>query len=131
MQSYLQLTLLIGAVYDIGFGLGILVMPHRLASVLGLPIPEDELYLRFISVFLVGLALTYLLPAVDPERFRPVIWVAVVVRAMGFVFMAAAVALFHRPGVFLLLAAGDLAFAAARTAGLLGTARAAQVAPKS
>ena len=121
VQRYLQLTLLVGAVYDIGFGLGILVMPHRLAGVLGLPMPADELYLRFISVFLVGLALIYLLPAVDPDRFRPVIWVAVAVRAMGFVFMAAAVAFYHRPAVFLLLAAGDLAFAAAHTVGLLGS----------
>jgi hypothetical protein len=131
VRSFLQRTLVAGAAYDIGFGLGILIMPNRLAGVLGLPMPADELYLRFISVFLVGLALIYLLPVVDPDRFRPVIWVAVVVRTMGFLFMATAVAFYHRPAVFLLLAAGDLAFAAAHTVGLLGTSGSARAAAKS
>jgi hypothetical protein len=130
-RGYLQLTLLLGAAYDIAFGLGILFMPHRLAGVLGLPVPEDELYLRFISVFLIGLALTYLLPAVDPERFRPVIWIAVVVRALGFLFMASAVVFHGRPMTFLLLASGDLAFSAAHAAGLLGTRTTPDSFPKS
>ena len=117
----LQLSLVVGAVYDIAFGLGILLAPGTLAGVLGLPMPQDQLYLRFLSVFLFGLALYYLLPAVDPERFRPVVWVAVAVRAMGFLFMAAAWSLFSRPGIFLLLGAADLAFALAHGAGLLMT----------
>ena len=117
----LQLSLLMGAVYDIAFGLGILLAPGPLAGVLGLPMPQDQLYLRFLSVFLFGLALYYLLPAVNPETFRPVIWVAVVVRTMGFLFMAAAWSFFSRPGIFLLLGVADLAFALAHGAGLLAT----------
>jgi hypothetical protein len=54
-----------------------------------------------------------------------------VVRTMGFLFMATAVAFYHRPAVFLLLAAGDLAFAAAHTVGLLGTSGPARAAAKS
>jgi len=117
----LQLPLVVGAAYDVGFGLGILLAPEALAGILGLPMPQDQFYLRFLSVFLFGLALYYLLPAVDPERFRPVVWVAVVVRAMGFLFLAGAWGLFHRPGVFLLLGAADLAFVLAHGAGLLAT----------
>jgi len=117
----LQLSLVVGAVYDIGFGLGILLAPEPLAGVLGLPMPLDQLYLRFLSVFLFGLAFYYLLPAVDPERFRPAVWVAVAVRTMGFLFMAGAWGIFQRPSVFLLLAAADLAFALAHAAGLLAT----------
>lgn len=118
-SGFLQGTLLLGAVYDVAFGVGILLMPGRLAGMLGLPLPDDQLYLRFISVFLVGLALVYLLPAVEPGRFRPVIWVAVVIRTLGFVFLASAVAFFGRPPVFLLLAFGDGLFALAHLAGLL------------
>ena len=57
----------------------------------------------------------------NPERFRPVAWVAVVVRAMGFLFMAAAWSFFSRPGIVLLLGVADLGFALAHGAGLLAT----------
>ena len=127
----LQMTLLVGAAYDIAFGLGILLAPGPLAGLLGLPMPQDQFYLRFLSVFLFGLALYYLLPAAAPERFRPVVWVAVVVRAMGFLFLAAAWVFFTRPGIFLLLGAADLAFALAHGAGLLATRKRSIPAPKS
>ncbi|TDI30564.1 MAG: hypothetical protein E2P03_08820 [Acidobacteria bacterium] len=127
----LQLSLVVGALYDLAFGLGILLAPGPLAGVLGLPLPPDQLYLRFLSVFLFGLALYYLLPAVDPERFRPVVWVAVAVRIMGFLFMATAWIFFSRPGIFLLLGAVDLAFAMAHGAGLLATRERHVTTPKS
>lgn len=130
-RAYLQATMLAGAAYDLAFGLAILLMPHRLAGSLGLPMPADELYLRFISVFLLGLALVYLLAAADLERFRPVIWLAVAIRLMGFVFMASAVMFFMRPAIFLLLAAGDLGFAVAHAVGLLATSGTPQAAAKS
>jgi hypothetical protein len=114
----LQGSLVAGAAYDIAFGLGILLMPGRLAGMLGIPMPADELYLRFLAIFLFGLALYYLLAASDPVAYRALAWVAVLVRVMGFVFLAGAVAAFGRPPVFLLLAAGDLAFALAHLAGL-------------
>ncbi|MFQ5768772.1 MAG: hypothetical protein ACE5ID_12435, partial [Acidobacteriota bacterium] len=119
----LQASLAVGSLYDFLVGAAVLLLPDLLASGLGLPLPADQFYLRFIGVFLLGLGLIYLLPVLDPERYAAVAGLAGVVRAMGCVFLAGAVGLYHRPGVFLLLAAADGSFAFVHLASLAGWRR--------
>ncbi len=119
--SLLTGSLWAGAVYDVVFGVGILVAPGVVASLLGLPLPDDELYLRFLGVFLLGLAFFYILAAREPVRYRGVAAGAVLVRAMGCAFLAGAVLFFGRPSVFLLLGAADGLFALLHAAGLAGS----------
>jgi hypothetical protein len=99
--------------------------PERLAAWLGIPMPADEFYLRFLSVFLFGLAFFYILAAREPDRYRGVAVGAVLVRAMGCGFLVSAVLFFSRPGVFLALGAADGTFALLHALGLRGLTGAA------
>ena len=118
MRRLLPLSLAAGAAYDALFGTAVLAAPGIPAGILRLPLPDDQFYVRFIGVFLLALALIYLLPASDPDRYRGVASAAVVIRGLGALYLAAAVLGFGRPGVFLLLAAGDALFALLHAAGL-------------
>lgn len=106
-----RVTMLAGAIYDVAFALPILLAPGWLAGLLGLPMPDQEIYLRFTSVFLFGLAFFYLMPVIHPGRYLGNVVAAAAVRLLGGVFMAAAVLSYHQPRPFLLLAAVDLALA--------------------
>jgi len=106
-----RVTMLAGALYDAAFALPILVAPESLARLLGLPMPDQEIYLRFTSVFLLGLAVFYLMPVLHPGRYLGNVVAAGVVRALGAVFLVTAVVQYHQPRPFLLLGAGDLLLA--------------------
>lgn len=106
------LSMAAGAVYDLAFAASILVFTRPAAAMLGLEVPQDAVYLHLNGIFLVLLSGMYLLPARSPERYQGVVAVAAAGRALGFVFLAAAWAS-GRPGAFLGLALGDLAFAVA------------------
>ena len=116
--SLVAVSMLAGAAYDAAFGAVILAAPEDLAPVLGLPLPADQFYLRFIGVFLFGLAIVYALPARHPDRYRGVVTAAVVIRLMGCLYLTGAAVLFARPPVFLLLAAADGGFALLHAVGL-------------
>lgn len=111
-----------GAVYDLVFAGAILFATAPAAAILGLEVPADPVYLRLNGVFLVLLAGLYLLPAVQPRRYRGVVLVAACGRALGFLYLAF-VWWQGRPPVFLLLALADLAFAAAHALLLARAAR--------
>ncbi len=110
--AFIRVTMLAGAVYDAAFAVPILVAPERLAPLLGLAMPAQEIYLRFTSVFLLGFALFYLLPAAYPGRYLGNVAAAVAIRALGGIFMVVAVAAYDQPRPFLILGVIDLAFAA-------------------
>ena len=103
-------TMLAGALYDLAFAVPILAFPEGIAPILGLPLPDQQIYLRFLAVFLVALAIFYLLPVLHPGRYLGNVAAAAATRAMGGLYMIAAVAFFAQPRPFLLLGAGDLAF---------------------
>lgn len=111
-----------GAVYDLAFAGAILFATEPAAAILGLEVPEDPVYLRLNGVFLVLLAGLYLLPALDPRRYRGVVLVAACGRTLGFLYLAS-VWWHGRPPAFLLLALFDLAFAAAHALLLLRATR--------
>jgi hypothetical protein len=100
----------LGAAYDLVFGVMILLLPGQGAELLGLELPADAVYLRLNGVFLLMLAAFYVLPALDPRRYAPVVAIAVAGRFVGFLYLAAAW-LEGRPSTFLGLAFGDLFFA--------------------
>src|SRR5262249_3447741 len=99
-----------GAIYDVAFALPILIAPEPLAGLLGLPMPAQEIYLRFTAVFLFGLAVFYLMPVVHPGRYLGNVVAAAFLRLIGGIFLVAAVLAYGQPRPFLLLGASDLAF---------------------
>jgi len=104
-------SMLAGAAYDLAFAFPILVAPAPLASLLGVPMPDQEIYLRFLGVFLFGVALFYLMPVLHPGRYFGNVVAAAALRAAGGVFMLVAVIAYDQPRPLLLLGALDMAFA--------------------
>lgn len=108
----LRVSMVAASIYDGAFAVVNLAVPEWGARVLGIPLPEETVYLRFTGVFLILLALFYLLPAIHPGRYLGNVVVAIVGRTAGAIFLLAAGLLFGHPRAFLLLGLGDLAFAA-------------------
>lgn len=108
----LRISLVAGSLYDAAFAVVNLLAPAACARLLGIALPEDEIYLRFTGVFLIILALFYMLPAIHPGRYLGNVTVAIIGRTLGAIFLFAAVMGWGRPSSFVLLGAGDLFFAA-------------------
>lgn len=87
---WLRISLAAGAVYDALFGLILLVMPHQLSEILGVPLPEEGFYLWLIALLLGLLAGFYLLPVYDPVAYVGNILLAILGRAAGAVVLALA-----------------------------------------
>ena len=113
--SFLGITLIAGAVYDAAFGLPILFFPAPLARVLGIVLPRTEVYLRLNGIFLLILALFYLVTALDPDRHPGNVIVVILGRAMGGIFFCGYALGFDGGPVFLLLGSADLGFALIHT----------------
>jgi len=103
-------TMLAGALYDLAVAVPLLAAPELLARILGTPMPAEEIHLRFIGIFLIALAIFYLLPVIHPGRYLGNVAAAAAARTMGAVFLIAAVAGYGQPRAYLLLGAIDLAF---------------------
>lgn len=112
----LQVSLVVGALYDLVFAALMVLAPEVPQRMLGLTPPADAYYLWLIAVFLTMLALFYLLAAYDPVAYEGNIQVAIVGRTLGALALFAGT--FGRPDLWGLypLAAGDLFFALAHTA---------------
>jgi hypothetical protein len=106
------IALAAGAAYDFVFGAAILGFTRPAASLLGLEVPEDPVYLYLNGVFLLLLAGLYAAAAREPERYRAVAPLSAVGRALGFLLFLWAWK-GGRPTVFLVLGIADLALAAA------------------
>ena len=105
-------VLAIGAAYDLVFGVAILGFTRPAASILGLEVPGDPVYLYLNGVFLLVLAALYAAAARAPERYRAVAPVSAGGRALGFWLFVWA---WHggRPTAFLVLGLMDLLLAIA------------------
>jgi len=124
LWSFTARSMAVGAAYDAAFGIVILFFADLGSALLGIPLPADRLYFRFIGVFALLLAGLYVLPAREPRRYQGVVGVAAAGRLLGFVYMAW---VWSRgaPDAFLALACADLGFSAAH-AFLLVSARKAE-----
>src|SRR5262249_1262388 len=109
--AVVRYAMLAGAAYDLAFALPIIIAPAFLAGLIGLPMPDQEIYLRFTGVFLLGVAMFYLLPALHPGRYLGTVVTAAALRAAGGIFLIAAVIGYHQPRPLLILGVIDLAFA--------------------
>jgi hypothetical protein len=104
------IALALGSVYDLVFGVAILGFTRPAASILGLPVPGDPVYLYLNGVLLVLLAGVYAAAAREPERYRAVAPLSAGGRTIGFLLFAWAWA-GGRPAAFLVLGLADLGVA--------------------
>jgi len=106
------IALTLGAAYDLAFGVAILGFTRPAASLLGLEVPGDPVYLYLNGVFLLLLAGLYAAAAREPERYRAIAPISAGGRALGFLlFLWAWTG--GRPSIFLALGLADLALAVA------------------
>ncbi len=108
------IALALGAGYDLVFAVAILGFTRPAASILGLPVPGDPVYLYLNGVFLVLLAGVYAAAAREPERYRAVAPLSAGGRAIGFLLFLWAWA-GGRPSMFLALGLVDLGLGVATT----------------
>ncbi len=106
------IVLAIGSGFDLVFAVAILGFTDAAASMLGLQVPADPIYLYLNGVLLLVLAGIYAAAAFQPERYRSIAPVAAGGRTLGFLFFAWAWA-GGRPVTFLALGAADLVLAVA------------------
>src|SRR5215470_7342732 len=93
----LRISLIAGSLYDITFAFIVLLVPGLGAWFFEIPLPEQQIYLRFTGVFLIALALFYMLPALHPRRYLANVVVAIIARTMGAVFLLSAGVWFGQP----------------------------------
>ena len=101
------IVLAFGAAFDLVFGVAILGFTRPAASILGLQVPGDPVYLYLNGVFLLMLAGLYAAAAREPERYRAIAPISAGGRALGFLLFLWAWA-GGRPLVFLALGLADL-----------------------
>lgn len=65
----------ISLVYDLTAGLALLAFPHILPTWLDIPLPEPSIFLELNGLFLIAVAIGYVLPYREPERYRAYLWV--------------------------------------------------------
>jgi hypothetical protein len=106
------IVLAVGAAYDLVFGVAILGFTRAAASILGLPVPDDPVYLYLNGVFLLLLAGLYAVAARQPERYRAVAPLSAGGRALGSALFLWAWLNGH-PSSFLALGLADLGLAVA------------------
>jgi len=106
----LRASLVVGALYDLGFAALMVLAPQVPVRLLSLPLPGESFYLWLTAVLLSMLAVLYLAAAADPRRYSAVVVVASLGRCAG--AAAFALAALRRPDLAGLwpLAAADLAF---------------------
>ncbi len=111
----LRITMVAGSLYDIAFAAVNLIAPQLGSAIFEIPLPEEQVYLRFTGIFLIALALFYMLPAIHPGRYLGNVVAAILARTAGALFLIAAATWYGQPRAFLVLGAGDLAFALVHT----------------
>jgi hypothetical protein len=106
----LRASLVLGALYDLGFAAFMVLAPQVPTRLLSLPLPGERFYLWLFAVLLSMLGALYLVAAEDPRRYSAVVLVAAAGRCAG--AAAFALAAVGRPDLHGLwpLAAADLAF---------------------
>jgi len=107
----MRISMAAGALYDLTFAVINLVFPQAGSWFLEIPLPEQQVYLRMTGVFLLVLALFYMLPVIHPGRYLGNVVVAILARTAGAIFLGAAALWFGQPVAFLALGVVDLVFA--------------------
>lgn len=90
----------IGVVYDGGFGIPMFFFPVWSTGLLGLPQPGVPMWLRLDGIFLIIMALIYIVTARDPERYLGNVLVAIFGKVVSVLFYMTYV-LFFEGAIFL------------------------------
>ena len=107
--ALLRGSLVLGAVYDLGFAVLMMAAPGVPARMLDLPLPQPAamFYLWVMAVLLTMLACLYLLAARDTRRYSGIVGVAIGGRILGGLVLS--LAALRVPGL-VPMAAADLGF---------------------
>ncbi|HEX4823358.1 MAG TPA: hypothetical protein VFV19_03525 [Candidatus Polarisedimenticolaceae bacterium] len=115
MPTPLSRALLAGAAFDALFAVAILAVPGLSASLLGIELPPDPIYLDLVGVLLLILAGIYAAASRAPGRYPAVAPVSAAGRLFGCALLTRAWATGH-PRAFLILGIADLVLAVATAA---------------
>jgi hypothetical protein len=98
-------VLWIGIAANLALAIPTLIAPARLMAMSGFPVATPLMWPRFSALLLVLLSLFYMPAGVDPNRYRPVAWLAVGSRLAGVIFF-----LVFQTAEYRMLGYFDLAF---------------------
>ncbi len=115
LLGFLRGVLLLGAAFNAGTAAALVGFPVPFGEIFGLHLPEGRVVLWLLAGLLTTLSLLYLLAARDPRRYSGVVLALIAGRVLGGVALGAGALVRPDPGQLWLLAAVDLAFAAAIT----------------
>jgi len=79
-------VLWIGIFANLALAIPTVFAPEFMMRLTGLPIASPTLWPRFAGLLLILLSTFYMPAAIDPNRYRPVAWLAVISRLVGFIF---------------------------------------------
>ena len=103
-----RVLLRIGAAYDGGMGVPLLFLPAATTKLFALPMPvPGEIWLRLDGIFLIIVALIYLVMSQDPARYLGIIPVVLLGKAASVVFYCTYVFLGGQSRSFLIFAGLD------------------------
>jgi hypothetical protein len=103
-----RLILRIGAVYDAGFGVPVLLAPALLTNLLSLPLPTvGGIWLRLDGIFLIVVGTIYWIMSQDPARYLGILAVILAGKIGSIIFYLYYVLVLHDSNMFLLFAALD------------------------
>lgn len=103
-----RVLLRIGAVYDGGMGVPLLFLPAATTTLFALPMPvPGEIWLRLDGIFLIIVALIYLVMSQNPARYLGIIPVILLGKAASVIFYTTYVFLGGQSKSFLIFAGLD------------------------
>lgn len=114
LLGWLRASLVLGALYDLVFALGMWFAPELPARLLDLPV-APPFFLWVTATLLTMLAVLYLVAARDTRRYSAIVAVAIAGRLVGGALLALAAVRSGLSGLYP-LAAADLAFGLAHAA---------------
>ena len=110
----------ISLVYDLSAGLLLLAATERMASWFGVPLPTPVIFAKLCGLFLVAVGIGYVLPLLDPVRYRAYLWIfGPLLKGAGAITFIVDYFVNASPASFLLFAFTDGALAVATLAALL------------
>lgn len=108
----LSLVAAISGLYDFVVGAFLLLAPHAMASIFGVPPATPRIFSDLNGLFLLAVGIGYYLPWRDPYRYRGYMWImGPLLKGAGAIAFLLDYALRGSPASFLLFAASDGALA--------------------
>jgi len=108
----LSIVALVSCIYDLSIGIVLLAGKDWLSRTFGVPPPQPPIFVELNAVFLIAVGVGYLLPYLQPDRYRGYLWVmGPLLKGGGALAFVADYYVHASPAAFLLFAASDGAVA--------------------